>query len=117
VPDLLVLAVTKQECNWDDQAIGDNGESFGPFQLYQIAHPNTDQLAVSAWANYGINVIYQRWESTWQMMSGPVLWADLVRRLDFLTHFAPIAQGSIAWSLELAAERYSESLEMLELLS
>lgn len=117
VPDLIVLAVTKQECNWDDTAVGDSGQSFGPFQLYQAAHPNTDQLAVNPWGNYGMNEIYQRWETTWQSQSGLLVWNDITARAQFLVDFAPQAQGSIAWTLDMADNRYAEALAMLEIIS
>jgi len=117
VPDLAHLAITLQESSWDDQAVGDAGASFGPYQLDQDAHPGTDQLALSAWANYGFHVCASPWADAWLALSGDQTWQYVGQRPAFLEAFAPRAQGSIAWTPGLGAQNYAAALVALELVS
>lgn len=117
VPVLAHLAVTKQESDWNDSVEGDAsiGGSWGPYQIYQVAHPNTAYLATSPWADYAFYICMQPWTSAWNTYGAN--WDDPTQRGNILELFAPLAQGSIAWSQGLGAQRYAEALQMLELVS
>jgi hypothetical protein len=47
-----MLMGSSLESNWNAGAVGDNGHSFGPFQIYLVAHPNVTaaQAADPTWA-------------------------------------------------------------------
>lgn len=120
IPDLAVLAVTKQESDWNDTIEGDVniGGSYGPFQIYQVAHPNTAFIAVNPWCDYGVFIMYQQWESTFQANGGTIAWnSDLIQRAVFLFNWAPQAQGSVPWTASEAHNNYEDALTMLELIS
>lgn len=118
IPDLAHLGVTKQESNWDDSAAGDNQQSFGPYQIYVQAHPEiTPGVSTDPWYDYGFPTMHERWSSAWLPFA--LQWANgsVESRGRILEAFAPAAQGSIAWSAGLGAQRYSEAVAMLERLS
>lgn len=117
IPDLLVLSVCRQESDWDDTALGDNGESYSVFQIYQIAHPNTWQRALDPWSNYAADVIYQQWQKTWLDMNGPTVWQSIIGRGSFIERFAPEAQGSVSWPVGNGDLHYAASVSMLEMIS
>lgn len=115
VPELAHLAATLQESSLIDTAIGDDGRSFGPYQLYQPAHPDTDQLAVSPWANYAFHVMADSWAEAWAQHGGG--WENVANRGAILEAFVPAAQGSVIWEPGLGALRYAEALDIYERVS
>lgn len=115
IPPLVHIAVGLQESNLDPTAIGDSGKSPGIFQIYQIAHPNTDQLAQSPWSDYGYFIIRAPWEKAWSQLGGDSAWQTLADRPLFLEQFAPLAQGSIAWPSGTGYVRYQEAVALWEL--
>lgn len=117
VPDLVHLAVTLQESSWNDQAVGDTGQSFGPYQIYQVAHPNTEELAISPWANYAFHICAGPWQGAWGALNGAVQWANVVNRGAFLESFGPAAQRSDPWTVGTGNDRYVDAVRALELVS
>lgn len=118
VPDLAMLAGCLQESGLNPQAVGDNGQSFGPFQIYQVAHPDTSELALSPWADYAYGLIcFGPWESAWASLSGDTVWQQPSNRPAFLEVFVPRAQSSVPWGTGTGLQRYAEALELLELIS
>lgn len=115
IPPLVHVAVCLQESNLNPALTGDNGQSPGIFQIYQIAHPNTDQLAINPYADYGYYIVRPQWETAWQQLNGDSVWPLIANRAAFLEQFAPLAQGSIAWPPGTGLERYSEAVALWEL--
>ena len=117
VPPLLHLAVCIQESSLIPNAVGDNGQSYGPHQLYQIAHPGTAFLAVNPWYDYGYPEVRNRWQSAYAQIGGDVAWNIVANRGSLIEQFAPLAQGSVNWTPGLGATRYAEAVEILEIIS
>jgi len=117
VPLLLHVAVCLQESSLDVNAVGDNGRSYGIFQINQDAHPYTDQLATSGYADYGYHVVRDRWELAFVQLGGPQRWPNVAQRGAFIEEFAPLAQGSVAWPQGLGSQRYAEAVNILEVAS
>lgn len=118
VPVLAHLAITRQESGWKSDALNadDPNGSYGPYQINQQAHANTAQLAISPWADFAFYIMAAQWEQEWTPEIEQ-LWTNPATRGLALEKFAPAAQGSVAWPQGLGDMRYSEALQMLELLS
>ena len=116
VPPLLHLAVCLQESGLDPDAAGDNGQSFGPHQIYTVAHPGiTREVATSPWYDYAYPEMQERWAAAFAPLADA--WATPAERPALLDRFAPAAQGSIAWPAGLAQTRYAQAVALLELCS
>lgn len=119
IPTVLGLAVNIQESGLDDNAENvadapDYGGSYGNFQLNQDprAHPNTAFVAVNPWYDYGYPEVRSSWEAAFHSLGG---WSSFLNDPEgFLSQFAPKAQGSVAWSRELAAARLNSACILLE---
>ncbi len=114
VPSLLHVAVCMQESSLDPQAIGDNGQSYGIHQIYQVAWPNTWQVALDPYADYAYHIMAKRWHDVFLAMGGDGAWADVSGRPAFVQTAAPRMQGSIQWPAGLGALRYGEAVSVLE---
>lgn len=117
IPPLLMLSVCLQEEGLNPNAVGDAGQSFGIFQLYQPVHPGTAGAAVDPWRDYDYVEVRARWELTYGQLGGDAAWADIANRPAFVEQFAPAAQGSIAWPAGYGALRYAEAIDVLEVCS
>lgn len=117
-PELVHLAVTLQESDWDEGAAGDAGQSFGPYQLYLVAHPSlTREVCTSPWYDYAYPEMHDRWKAAWERWAPDWTGGRMSARGRIIEAFAPDAQGSIAWPNGLGASRYATALLMLEVLS
>lgn len=118
VPKVVMLASAIQESQLNENAVNiadapAYGGSVGIFQLNQdpAAHPGTALVAQDPWYDYGYPEIRARWENAWHYVGG---WSTFVYNpVSTLQTFAPMAQGSIGWSYELAAARLTDAVDIL----
>lgn len=118
VPRRVGLAICRQECNWDDQAVGDGGVSHGPFQIDTDFHPFvTAYISTDPWWDYGFPEIFRRWRDRWAPYDAKWQTADRLTRIELLMGAAPEMQGSIGWTADEAKRAYDDATAMEELLS
>lgn len=104
-----LLAIGLQESSLDPNAVGDNGQSYGVFQIYLPAHGG----APETWSGLdglerSMQEMRTRWVSTFAAAGG---WAAFVHDPQmFLLRWAPAAQGSVPWTSAIAAQRLGQAL-------
>jgi hypothetical protein len=121
VPELAHLAVTYQESGWSEGAVNpaDPSGSFGPYQQNGQAWPPAPYIGPDPWFDYGFGRDgaggWSGWRDAWAAHGQG--WETPSLRTTVLQNFAPAAQGSVSWSVDIAERAYSAAFEMLELLS
>jgi hypothetical protein len=121
VPELAHLAVTYQESGWSEGAVNpaDPSGSFGPYQQNGQAWPPAPYIGPDPWFDYGFGRDgaggWSGWRAAWSAHGQG--WETPSLRVQVLMNFAPAAQGSVSWSVDIAERAYSAAFEMLELLS
>lgn len=86
-------------------------DSYGIIQINARAHSGDP----AQWLGYtgierSMNEMHSRWQTTFNNLGSWSAWiADPVR---FLVTFAPMAQGSDAWTYDLAARRFGQALQI-----
>jgi hypothetical protein len=111
---LLAIALQESSTGLSDgvinlYAVGDFGKSYGAFQIYTEAHGGTINTwtGMAGLANSMVEM-RNRWQQTFEQLGSWGAWlADVIA---FQEVWAPQAQGSIAWSHEVAAVRVGQAL-------
>jgi hypothetical protein len=120
VPELAHLAVTYQESGWIEDATNpsDPQGSFGPYQQNQAAWSPAAVVGPDPWGDYGFFRQgaggWSGWRDAWTAHGQG--WDTPSLRVQVLMNFAPAAQGSVPWSVEIASRAYAAALAMYELL-
>lgn len=108
-----LLAIGLQESSLDPAAVGDNGQSYGVFQIYLRAHGG----APETWTGLdglqrSMQEMRTRWVSTFAANGGWAAWVNDPREM--LKRWAPAAQGSVPWTDAIAGQRLGQATVLLD---
>lgn len=98
LPPLLLLALGLGESSLDPEAVGDNGQSFGVFQIHVPVHggPPGRWTGIPG-TKAAMELMAPRWRNAWATSGGSDKWGRDASL--FLWLFWPVAQGAIQASL------------------